>query len=78
MADVIFIVITVLFFVISWLYVRAAIVCKRAYGTGILDRSNRVFSHDGLSDLRAALAGEVLAVRLLSREGICSNGKFAA
>ena len=33
------------------------------YGTGIFDRINRVVSHHGLFDLRAALAGEILALR---------------
>ena len=33
------------------------------YGTGIFDRTHRVVCHHGLFDLRAALAGEILALR---------------
>jgi hypothetical protein len=43
MADLTFVVVTIVFFAISWWYVVGAIVFRRKYGTGIFSRSDASF-----------------------------------
>ena len=62
MADLIFILITVVFFSVSAAYVRG---CDRLYnrgryGVGLYGWVDRLFFYHGLFDLRATLAGKVL------------------
>ena len=43
---------------------------RRTDDTRICDRNNRVISYHGIFDLRASLAGEVLALNSRDRRGI--------